>query len=254
MLVAGRAFVFSCFWLGAVAQELTPEQLKKLFAKMDKDQDGSIPVAELKAFAHDMRTHIATNPSTTDPHQKTYFQELDTNGDHMVSLEEALMSAEDGADDHTHHEKAKFYAADKDENGYLTQKEFLAWEWPELDAEVEEAFARSIFESKDKNSDGFLEQKEYFDWFEEPDQVDEQFATEFKSFDKNGDGKLDLAETVAVESGRHEVEKSMESIANHADSNKDGKITLDEFIETKFDLQAAPDVGYLEHWAHVLEL
>merc|ERR1740123_1646073 len=153
MRTASRTILFLWFLLGAAAaqeEEEEPEtfrvgekQLTALFHRIDKNKDGKVPAAEFHAFAKEMRHHMAHNPRTDN---MTYFQELDTDEDGKVSFKESMPFADGNDESFMEHDKAKFKAADKDGNGFLDAKEFPAWEWPEIDVEVEEAFARSLFQ------------------------------------------------------------------------------------------------------------
>jgi len=239
-----------------VVPQLSKEQLEGLFLAMDKNKAGRLAVADLDAFIRDMRLHRMSNDDGS------YFKGLDQNSDGKVALDEILphpdmMGSEDDHNgenaehedhmaDYQGHEKAKFTAADKNKDGFLDSTEFGAFEWPEIDQEVEEAYARSIFNSKDKDKDGSLTIEEFFSHMGE-----ELPKEDFSKLDKNGDGKLSLDEVKAWESGRHFAEQALADVANTADTDKDGFITLEEFVAIK---TSHGSDYYLHDWATQLEL
>merc|ERR1712129_366557 len=193
---------------------------------------------------------MAHNPRTDN---MTYFQELDTDEDGKVSFKESMPFADGNDESFMEHDKAKFKAAVKDGNGFLDAKEFPAWEWPEIDVEVEEAFARSLFQEKDKDKDGFLTLKEFFHYVD-GEELHSEYLEEFKQIDQNQDGKLVLSETVAFESGRRDVEEAMDWVANHADTDEDGFVTLAELMAAKEALQSRSTGYHFEEWCDALEL
>merc|ERR1712129_214049 len=147
------------------------------------------------------------------------------------------------------HETMKFKAADVDGDGSLDDKEFVAFEWPEIDAVVEEALAASIFADKDKNNDGKLTSEEMFEHDDTMEGHENMYYEDFRRLDKNGDGALDVAETQAWESGRQSVVDAMEWLHDHADANKDGFVTAEEFAKAAEGMRYS-DAGYhLEEWA-----
>merc|ERR1712129_51523 len=122
--------------------------------------------------------------------------------------------------------------------------------------EVEEAFARSLFQEKDKDKDGFLTLKEFFPHVdgEDGEELHSEYLEDFKQLDQNQDGKLVLSETVAFESGRRDVEEAMDWVANHADTDEDGFVTLAELVAAREALQSTSTGYHFEDWCDALEL
>lgn len=234
--------------------KISEEQMKAVFKKLDSKGAGKVPVAQIHAFHVEMRIHHTTN---RDP-EENYFKSVDQDGDGIVTLEEVIMpiredeKMDEAMKDFWLHETAKFKAADKDNNGHLDRGEFAAFEWPEIDEAVEEAWTRAIFDSKDKNQDGSLSREEWHPHSEEEMEFPHE---DFKTLDKNGDGKLVPEETKAWDVGKHWVEESLKFVAEHADANKDGFVTEAEFVAARQGLEAHEDAGfYIEDWASQLEL
>lgn len=235
--------------------ELSEQQLEGLFHAMDKAKTGKIAVADLYAFAKEMRIHA--NAADT---AESYMSNLDTDQDGKVSLDEVFGtfpdaeedSGEGASSDYTAHEKEKFFAADKNSDGFLDRDEFGAYEWPELDEAVEEAYARSIFERKDKDQDGTLTPAEFYE--ADPNEDQPEVDDDFKKLDKNGDGSLSLEEAKVWESGRYFTEDALQFVAEHADTDQDGQVTLEEFIAAKAGVETHHSAHYLDEWAKQLEL
>jgi len=157
-----------------------------------------------------------------------------------VSLEEVFPhSSMDGAEDdveqaeyqrqHMAHETAKFKAADKNSDGFLDKDEFGAFEFPEIDDAVEDAYARSIFESKDTDKDGSLTLEEFY-----PHDAEDMPHEDFKKLDKNGDSVISFQEFAngLKGMGLNLTNQEEASLMKRFDHNGDGVISMEEFYNT----------------------
>lgn len=58
-------------------------------------------------------------------------------------------------------DKALFHAADKNKDGYLDEKEHLAFTHPEEDPDMLPVIYQQTLDDKDKNGDGLIDFKEF---------------------------------------------------------------------------------------------
>jgi hypothetical protein len=109
--------IASCLTLTAVlapvaiaANSGSGNRMEQAFKKADKDSDGTLDREEAKALPR-----VAKN-----------FDQIDTNKDGKVSLDEIYTSARKIAGEMEEHNKARFAAADKDHDGTLDRDEAKA--------------------------------------------------------------------------------------------------------------------------------
>merc|ERR1711994_242764 len=104
---------------------------------------------------------------------------------------------------------------------------------PELNPELEAAFAAAELEERDLDKTGKLSFQELYLL---PEDIDEEFKnypqTDFNELDKDHDGELDVEELKAHTSYRHYAERSMLELVEHADADKDGLVTLKELLKS----------------------
>jgi len=233
---------------------LTDAQLEGIFRVMDAKKTGKVPVADIHVFWREMLEREMNHSA-----EHSYFFRLDSNKDGKVSWEELLASeghqdphgeSEETMQEYNVHDEAKFKAADKNQDGFLEKKEFGAFESPEIDDAVEDAFVRAIFGTKDKDGDGSLTLEEFHLY-----KGEELSRDDFAKLDTNGDGRLQLEELKAWETGRHLPEEALKFVAETADVDKDGFVTLQEFLDSRRAIDEHEAAGYqFQEWATQLEL
>lgn len=226
-------------------ERLSADKLEAVFKLIDKDGDGNIFGTDLHAFAAEMRVKRATT------YEGEVFEELDTNKDGKLSLEEAVRMEEEAPSEDTRYldsSKAMFKAADKDGDGILDQTEATSFISMDTDPAAEEAVAKADMHHTDKDGDGKLNLEEF------GADNGEGSQEHFDKLDKNKDGFLDLKEMSAWASGRFYEEDQLLKLIRHADEDGDGSVSLRELIDAQ-DKEEAPDHYYhFDSWAADLEL
>lgn len=222
--------------------ELTPDQLNKLHAKMDADANGKLSLDEMLQFSSETQKAAAAKEGNgfmaeidSDKDGKASWEEMQT---HMHPSDEDVEHEEDAAQRNLYKtsDQKKFKAADGDGDGLLDERELVAFFYPEIDGKVLQVAAQHTLEEKDHDNDGLLTFDEFMgrpvvgqsnsDAAEGgPDEWDEQT---FKFLDKDGSGKLDLKELFAWESGHVGIGRTMESFLKLADADSDQHVTVEE--------------------------
>jgi len=241
---------------------LTVDQLRRMHAKFDANADGKVSIDEVMAFSHNVGKDIARKDIGS------ILEEIDTNKDGTLSLEEHLNDIHnqaDGGDDEEMKdladrkgvEERKFRAADTNGDGHLDKSELPALFYPETHEGVLSVTVEETMRQKDRTGDGKLTPKEFWesDLLEGDDgDLSEEEKADFSRLDANGDGLIDKDELRAWESGRFHTEDAMQKLFGVADKDGDLHITADEFAEAK-DIIAASDAQYhLIEWAEHHEL
>ncbi|XP_055333422.1 calumenin-B-like [Paramacrobiotus metropolitanus] len=202
-------------WIFQSFQDLNAEDAQNKFQDLDTDEDGFVTWKE----------HLKDTWGVTDD------QDIENNEDYK---EEIAMIKE---------EELLFKAADRDEDGKLSQEEFQAFERPEQYDYMQPLVIKRTKEARDRNGDGYIDFHEYI--------VDiipnykktmsseerETYSTEKERFDlyfdADKDGRLDDMEifrwlipddnATAMSEAEHIMEKS--------DTNRDGVLSPDEIQE-----------------------
>jgi len=247
---------------GIEQDALTSEQMRAMHAKIDKDKDGKISMAEITDFSQVMRKTIAKK----DIH--TVIDEMDGDKDGKLSLPELLKDmeqwGEEGEEDKAaaakrkELETAKFHAADQDKNGLLDANELPSLFYPETHDGVLEMTAQATLKAKDTDGNGELTPKEFW----EGDSVDgedlaisDEEQADFAKLDVDSSGTLNLQELKAWESGGFHTQEALKKLFELADQDSDMMVTADE-LDTARELIAGSDAQYhLMEWAeHTEEL
>lgn len=246
---------------GVEQDALTPVQMRGMHAKIDRDADGRVSMAEVIQFSDDMRRNIAQKDITT------VLDEMDGDKDGKLSLEELIKDMEQWGEGDEEDKKeaeirkeletAKFAAADGNGDGFLDNAELPALFYPETHDGVLELTARATLGQKDSDKDGMLTPREFW----EGDAVDgedlaisEEETADFNKLDTNGDGKLDLQELKVWESGRFHTEEAMKKLFELSDKDSDMHLTADELDEAREQIAGSDAQYHLMEWAEHSEL
>ncbi|CAG7729299.1 unnamed protein product [Allacma fusca] len=226
---------------------LPPEEAKKrlrvLVEKMDLNNDNHVDKKELKMWI------LRSFRMLSEEESKERLQEVDGNEDGRVSwkeyveetygldtdqvaiplqdLEEERMLRDD---------KALFHAADKNKDGYLDEKEHLAFTHPEEDPDMLPVVYQQTLVDKDKNGDGYIDFQEYIgdrgkekdkDWLEgEKDKFDHEL-------DRDKDGLLNRQEILSwvVPSNDEIASDEVTHLFSSSDDDQDDLLSFDEILE-----------------------
>lgn len=228
-------------------------QLRILHKLVDGDADGKVSVGELVNFSKNMQKQVAAHQGGAA------FEELDTDMDGQISMEEALKEMDEWEDEGTKEEDAqapakrrererqKFKAADADKNGVLNAQELASLLHSAHHDGVLEVEARHLLEHRDKDGDGLLSPREFWhipDDEEMPGVNDDRF----KRFDRDASGKLDLAELKEFESGGHEAEDAMRELVRLADTDGDLHLTDKELAYANKKILDKDAHSHLSQW------
>merc|ERR1719424_1612762 len=229
-----------------------------MHAKFDQNGDGKVSLQEVMAFSHSMGRAIASKDIGA------ILEEIDTNKDGTLGLEEHLKdihSQADGGDEEEMKElerrkgveSAKFQAADTNGDGQLDKSELPALFYPETHEGVLAVTVAETMRQKDMNKDGTLSAKEF--WGDaDGAELSEEEKADFARLDSNGDGSVDATELRAWESGRFHTEDAMKKLFDVADKDSDLHVTGDELAGAKDQIAASDAQYHLIEWAEHHEL
>mmetsp|Transcript_12098 Transcript_12098/g.31056 ORF Transcript_12098/g.31056 Transcript_12098/m.31056 type:complete len:307 (-) Transcript_12098:207-1127(-) len=244
---------------------VSPQQIRSMHGKMDKNTDGKASIDEVLAFSNEMRKIIARKDI------RSILDGMDINKDGKVDLDEflkdmgSLYDEEAGAEDKKEMarrkalETQKFKLADRSGDGMLDVEELPALFYPETHEGVLEFVTLDVMKSKDLNGDGKLTAKEFWQGdAHDPEQRDAEISEEekedFKKLDANGDGVIDLAEMKHWESGRFHAKDAITKMFEIADKDKDGHVTADELDAAREQIAGSDAQYHLMEWAEHNEL
>jgi Ca2+-binding EF-hand superfamily protein len=241
---------------------LNGDQLRRMHAKFDMNNDGKVSLQEVMAFSDSVGKSIASKDIVA------ILEEIDTNKDSFLSLEEHLNDIHNQADGgdaeemkEVEHRKgveaAKFKAADVNGDGKLDKSELPSLFYPETHEGVLTVIVEEAMRQKDTNKDGKLTATEFW----QSDQMDvdsfdltEEEKGDFVKLDINGDGFIDTQELRAWESGRFHTEDAMRKLVEAADQDQDLHITSDELAQARDALENSDARYHLIQWAEHHEL
>mmetsp|Transcript_12100 Transcript_12100/g.31065 ORF Transcript_12100/g.31065 Transcript_12100/m.31065 type:complete len:298 (-) Transcript_12100:207-1100(-) len=235
---------------------VSPQQIRSMHGKMDKNTDGKASIDEVLAFSNEMRKIIARKDI------RSILDGMDINKDGKVDLDEflkdmgSLYDEEAGAEDKKEMarrkalETQKFKLADRSGDGMLDVEELPALFYPETHEGVLEFVTLDVMKSKDLNGDGKLTAKEFWGDAE----LSEEEKEDFKKLDANGDGVIDLAEMKHWESGRFHAKDAITKMFEIADKDKDGHVTADELDAAREQIAGSDAQYHLMEWAEHNEL
>mmetsp|Transcript_34916 Transcript_34916/g.108628 ORF Transcript_34916/g.108628 Transcript_34916/m.108628 type:complete len:291 (-) Transcript_34916:88-960(-) len=245
---------------------ISPEQLQKLHKLMDADGNGKMSLDEILAFSTKTSEAMATKDAGS------ILKDADTSRDGKMSLEEHLKDFSGGdheAEDEESKavmehqkevEKAKFAAADVNNDGLLDDKEVPALFFPETHDGVLSIMAKDSLKQKDADGNGVLSFEEFFahnapdDGDEPPADTSEQYRDEFARLDKDHDGSITLEEFKAWESGMFHMHESVKSLFKTVDRDGDGHVTAEELANSHGDVASSDAVYHVSSWAEHHEL
>lgn len=225
---------------------LSVEEIDEMFAKIDKDTDGKISVAEVLKYNALMREAAAQGDAVQ------YLHEMDKDKDDHVSMEELLESLEEHGPDAKEHEAHKFTASDKNRDGKLSLEEMPSQFYPELDSEVLHASALKTMEKRDRDGDGMLTEEEFTgreeQAFSGADDGEGEGRKRFKEIDADGNGNVDLEELKHSLSQKLDMEKAFKEMFKLADKDEDGQLTVEEFKRARLDISELEAQEHLWDW------
>merc|ERR1712106_156447 len=167
--------------------------LKLAFCKIDKDMTGKISIGKFKEFIAELAGEEEAEACMEGVGGvlPDMFKHLDVDKDEMLTFEEVSKLAEYGSTSDLVNMlmSAAIYAADKDNNGWLTAGE-------KNDDPAEKY--RMMFRMMDFNKDGFLSKKEFAKFMNMDDGISKAIVSMMlDDADKDGDGKLNYEELCA---------------------------------------------------------
>jgi len=212
---------------GEREEEVTPEQLHKLHAKMDADASGKLSLDEIVRFYHETQQSVAAKEAPG------IMEEIDGDKDGKVSLDEITRDMHGADEDESSREQTdtregeKFKVADSDNDGLLDEKELSAFFY-HGNHNILQITAEHRMQDQDEDKDGFLTIEELFGKIEGGPEAYGSSLQTFKKLDKDGSGKIDVKELLPYESGHVHILQDIESFMNFADTNGDQHMTIEE--------------------------
>jgi len=225
---------------------LTPEQMGKLFKKMDADKNGKVTLAEVDAFGHHMRRGIAKIELDAIMKPK------DTNKDGKLSLPEFLgVDSKDTTREKPSEERRKemvieFNELDANSDTFVDIDELSNLFQHHTNEKVEVTLTAAAMSQKDTNKDGVLSLDEFYshvtsegmetgefgadDQESEPAEISDEDKDTFNTLDTDSSGTLSSKELMAWETGSYQIEMAMKNVFKHADKNGDKVLTEKEMI------------------------
>jgi len=241
---------------------LTSDQMRLIHSKVDANADGMMSMAEILGFSKNVRLEI------TKKDVGTIADEMDTDRDGKLSLEELLKDIETWVDEgeaemngealaRKEVEIQKFKVADRNGDGVLDIEELPGVFYPETNDDVLDIAAAHTHKRKDRDGNGQLSPQEFW----EGDGVDGQDQTmskeedaDFAKLDVNSDGGLSVEELKMWEAGTFHTEDAMQKLFEIADENLDSHITADELARARERIAGIDAQYYLMEWAEHHEL
>ncbi|XP_042226180.1 reticulocalbin-2-like isoform X2 [Homarus americanus] len=197
-------------WILRSFRMLSEEESSERMDEVDEDEDGYVTWSE----------YISETYGITEPDDQQLLEKED-------QAEEQRLLSED---------RQLFNAADKNIDGRLDDKEFLAFTHPEEHPDMLPVVLQQALDEKDTNSDGVIDFQEYIgDKGKEQDR--EWLLTEKDKFDqehdKDGDGILDRNEILAwvVPTNEDIAEDEVDHLFGAADDDGDDLLSFLEVLD-----------------------
>jgi len=241
---------------------LTPEQLRVLHEKIDRNGNGKVSKKEMMVIAYEV------NKGRASKGLGDILNELDKDQDGKLSLSEHLDDVRDMRLDDAEEvkeseareeaETKKHAAADTNGDGLLDSTEVAALFSPETHEEVLSIHVEEAMRQKDKSKDGKLTNVEFWESQVDGDgeqELSEEEKDDFKTLDQDKDGFLDLEEMREWESGRFHTRSALNTIFDLADKDKDDMLTADELAGAAYLIGTSDVRHHLSDWhVHADEL
>lgn len=142
-------------------------------------------------------------------------------------------------------DEEKFKFADEDGDGKLDLEEYMAFYHPGDNARMAEFTIQDSLTKHDKDKDGQISKKEFLATFSDVnDDAKEEMEKDFtNNFDKNKDGKLDKEEMKGWLFPDDDFStEEPKTLIKEADDNKDGQLSMDEIMKNyKVFIEDEPD-------------
>uniref|UniRef100_A0A1Q3FK20 Reticulocalbin-3 n=1 Tax=Culex tarsalis TaxID=7177 RepID=A0A1Q3FK20_CULTA len=237
---------------------LSPEESKKrlavLVTKMDLNHDEFVDRHELKAWI------LRSFKSLLEEESTDRFEDIDTNGDDIITWEEyyadtyGMESDDDDDEDSERHfdptkeeekkliadDKEMFEAADENNDGKLDPAEFVRFMSPEEFPQMFAVVLKQTLRNKDANGDGKIDFQEYA--AEQSRNHDKEWLVTEKDrfdndFDKDGDGYLNGNEILSwiLPSNDEVAEDEVAHLFVSTDDDHDDRLSYKEIID-KYDI------------------
>eukprot|EP00927_Polykrikos_kofoidii_P003110 TRINITY_DN1122_c0_g3_i1.p1 TRINITY_DN1122_c0_g3~~TRINITY_DN1122_c0_g3_i1.p1 ORF type:complete len:293 (+),score=78.65 TRINITY_DN1122_c0_g3_i1:29-907(+) len=241
---------------------LSEHQLRRLHKQMDADGDGQLSFKESLEYAKAVTKSIARKDV------KKIIEEIDKSKDGLISLEEHMADIQDlaqGGDEEEMNElphrmeieKAKFLAADENQDQHLQAHEVASLFYPETHDGVLSVKTRETLRQKDKDGDGRMSPMEFWE-VDESDGEDGQLSAEeisdFENLDTNKDGFLTVEEVQFWEGGDFHTHSAMKKMFEVADTDSDMHLSADELAHASDELSLSDAQYHLIEWAEHHEL
>jgi Ca2+-binding EF-hand superfamily protein len=213
------------------------DELKSAFKKFDKDRNGTIEGAELKALLE----HLAS--TTKFKSRRELLKKIDTNRDGKISFSEFCVMLKTFEEDQKAEKDAvrAFERYDRDGNGRIEPKEFRAFlESISLATSGEQRLKLQQALGDEKGAfDKATWVKVYMSSLHSARLREAEIKRVFKQGDKDGSGELSRSEVRALlpKIGIDIDEKALKREFAKADDSGDGQLQLREFRELMFALQ-----------------
>jgi len=231
-------------------EALTPEQMSALHKKIDGNGNGKVSLAEVQDFAHKMRRELAK--SELDEVMK----DMDTDKDGKLNWAEFLGDAAEVPEEEQNEKQKQFEELDTNKDKTIDMDELAQMYHHHTNDLVETELTNVAMKDKDQDKNGVLSLEEFFQHLsmegEAPADIPEEDKEIFKKLDTDGSGSLTLKELKAWESGSFQAEEAARKLFVHADKDKDNHLTAEEMTEARHDIAADKDYEpqmYLSQWA-----
>jgi len=243
--------------------QLTKKVLHGLHGKFDSNGDGKVSMQEVMEMSKEFDKSMAAK------RVGSVLEDIDTNKDGKLTLEEHLANMRREVDDQQDKEQfdlmkrvetEKFKAADTNGDKILDATEMPAFIFPHAHDHMHHVMAKETMRQKDANNDGKLTRREFVDF--DPDAPENEgvfYADEhldhehFTVLDSNGDGHVDLEELKAYASGSFHNGEAFKKLFEMADKDKDGHLTSEELQAVQKEI-SMHDVRYhLQGYADFFE-
>ncbi|XP_076039128.1 reticulocalbin-2-like isoform X2 [Oratosquilla oratoria] len=230
---------------------LPPEESKRrlriLLEKMDRNKDGSIDRTELHSWI------LRSFATLSQEESEEQLDEVDEDADGYVTWEEYIAETygihepedRDLLDKDSYDEEQKllkedrqlFMAADKNLDGLLDEKEFLAFTHPEEHPDMLPIILQQTLEEKDTNKDGVIDFQEYIG-SEEMDEIKDtgrdlirDMKKKFNHYDKNGSGYIEVEEVQhLIDLDEDIAEDEVKHLFASTDDDGDDILSFEEVI------------------------